>query len=197
MTTKATPTGPYAVMDGAPIIGERGLLVSVAFCAADPRIGRTQGVIAHAQDAAGWWIGIGGDGRVAVGIGTRSGPVSLPVGAPLEKNEEVRVHARIPGAPGRRLEIRMLRRGREAEEAGVVIGSLLVPAPGSTLWGVRSLRDRRTPEQAFTGEVGRVSMIADADARPDDDAAEAFLGRWDAWVRVDASMFADQAPLRL
>lgn len=197
MTAAGIPTGPYAVMDGAPIIGERGLLVSVGFRAADPRAGRTQGVIAHAQDAAGWWIGIGGDDRVVVGIGTRTGPVGLPVGAPLETNEEVRVHARIPGAPGRRLEICTIRTGREPEEAGVVIGSLLVPAPGNTLWGARSLRDRRLPEQGFIGEIGRVTMIADADARPDDETAEGFLGRWDAWVRIDASRFADEAPLRL
>lgn len=190
-------SGPYAVMDGAPRVGERGLLVSASFRPADPRRGVVQGVVAHAHDAAGWWIGIGADGRALVGVGTTTGPVSLAIGPPLDPGVDVRVHARFPGAPGHRLEARIVVDGRETGAARAVVGSAAVPAPGSVVWGARALRDRRVPEHPFVGEIGDVSMAADASAAEDDDSAEGFLGRWGGWILVDASRFEAQEPVRL
>lgn len=190
-------SGPYAVMDGAPRVGERGLLVSASMRPADPRRGVVQGVVAHALDAAGWWIGIGVDGRALVGIGTATGPVSLAIGSPLEPGAEVRVHARFPGGPGDRLQARLVVDGQDAGDAGVVVGSAPISAPGSVLWGARSLRDRRLPEHPFLGEIGDVSMVADGAAPEDDDTVEGFLGRWPAWIRIDATRFSVDEPLRL
>ena len=188
---------PYVRVDRMPRIDAAGLLVSVRLEPDAPVGSGPQTALAHALDAAGWWIGVGDDGRAMVGMGTTAGPVSLAVGAPLRPGEPVEVIARIPGRIGDRLEIEV--RGTDSSaRRGAVIGAALVPSPGPLLWGCRSLRDRVLPEQTFRGTVGPVVLIGDAAASADPES-EAPVRRlaWDLVARTDVDLLGAADPVVL
>ncbi|MFG6477262.1 hypothetical protein ACFXP7_12845 [Microbacterium sp. P06] len=193
---------PYVRVDRAPSVGAAGILVIVEVRPATPVGYGPQAALARALDAAGWWIGVGDDGRATVGMGTTAGPVSIAAGDPLEAGERVELVARIPGRAGGRLEITV----RPADAVGespiaarsAVIGAPLVPSPGPLLWGCRALRDRSVPEHSFVGEVGRVVVATDS-AAPDDRARLAWhpvgLFVWDRVARINAARGAAQHPV--
>jgi hypothetical protein len=150
---------PYVRVDRPPAFAEAGLRVTVGIRPDHP-VGRgPQGALAHALDAAGWWIGIGDDGRATAGMGTTAGPVSLSAGDPLAAGEWAEIAVRIPGRAGDRLEVSVrTSSGAASPVRSVVVGARLVAAPGPLLWGCRGLRDRRVPQHPFLGAVGPVLL---------------------------------------
>ncbi|RKT35815.1 hypothetical protein DEU34_0320 [Microbacterium sp. AG1240] len=150
---------PYVRVDRPPALGEAGLRVTVGIRPDRPVGQGPQGALAHALDAAGWWIGVGDDGRATVGMGTTAGPVSLSAGDPLAAGEWAEIAVRIPGRPGDRLEV-VVRpsSGAASPVRSVVVGARLVAAPGPLLWGCRGLRDRRVPQHPFLGAIGPVRV---------------------------------------
>jgi N,N-dimethylformamidase len=174
---QATVTGSYARFDSIPPIGESGLVVALALMPTtpgNPALG-PQAAIAHTADGAGWWVGLGADGRACVGLCTTSGPVSLAVGDPLAPGCWVEVRAVIPGRPGGKLRIevtpagtfasnRFVRPPGDTASASVVLGAPVVPAPGPLLWGCRSLRADRRPELSFDGRLENPVIVADTSA---------------------------------
>ncbi|MFL2000332.1 hypothetical protein [Microbacterium sp. A1-JK] len=150
---------PYVRVDRPPALGEAGFSVTVGIRPDRPVGQGPQGALAHALDAAGWWIGVGDDGRATVGMGTTAGPVSVSAGDPLAAGEWAQIAVRIPGRVGDRLEIAVrASSGPDAPARSVVVGARLVAAPGPLVWGCRALRDRRVPQHPFLGAIGPVLL---------------------------------------
>ncbi|MFT4307528.1 MAG: hypothetical protein QM604_11630 [Microbacterium sp.] len=162
-----TAVGSWACVDVTPRpIGAEGVTVAVAATPERPgeRDRGPQAIVAQARDAAGWSVGLSADGRATVSVGTGAGPVSLSAGDRLPAGVRVEIVARIPGAPGGRLEIEVSRPGRPPCRAGVVLGAAVMTARGPLLCGCRELRDDRIPQQPFEGGVEDPVVVADAAA---------------------------------
>lgn len=171
-----TAVGSYVRVERMPGVGSAGLTIAVAIMPTrpgDPAVG-PQVALAHAQDAAGWSIGLDAKGRVTLSVGTRNGPVAVSVGDPVPAGQWVEVVARIPGSPGGRLELDATFSGtfesnrfvaaRTTARASVALGSPVMTSPGPMLWGCRALRDGRVPELSFDGRVEDPVLVADATA---------------------------------
>ena len=169
---------------GALRIDEAGVTVAVRFRAPAGDVGTPQGVFSHAQDAVGWWVGLGADGRAAVGVGTSSGPVGIAVGSPVPAASAVWLVARIPGRPGDRLSIEARVDEDDPVSAAVVLGAPVLAGPGPLLWGCRSLIDETVPVHPFAGTVEETYIVADA-AAPADPAALRHAPRLVAVWRMD------------
>ncbi|GAA1688038.1 large subunit of N,N-dimethylformamidase [Microbacterium sediminicola] len=198
-----TAIGSYVRIDRLPSIGPAGLTVACAVMATRPgdeTLG-PQSIIGHAQDAAGWSVGLSATGRATIAVSTRSGPVSLSVGEPLEAGRWYDIVARIPGVPGERLEIsladagtfasnRFVRAARAEQTASVVLGAPVMPARGPLLWGCRELRDDRIPLQCFDGKIENPVIVADAAAtgsRAELRTNGAVVAAWDIAAGIDRS----------
>lgn len=196
IVTDASPGDTYVRVDRFPPAGEHGLTIAVALTPTHPGESRTpQAALAHAQDAAGWSVGLGADGRATLSVGTARGPVSLAAGTPLAAGRRVEVLARIPGRPGGRLEIAVSAAddADPAATASVVLGAPMIGARAPLLWGCRELRDDARPLLLFDGEVAAPVIVADAaaqGARADLAAHPAVVAAWEitALVGRDGSL---------
>lgn len=201
-----TAVGSYVRVERMPGVGPSGLTIAVAFMPTrpgDPAVG-PQVVLAHAQDGAGWSIGLDVKGRVTLTVGTRGGPVGLTAGGPVAAGQWVEVVVRIPGSPGGRLEVEVTPAGtfesnrfvaaRAAAHASVALGSPVLTAPGPLLWGCRALRDGRVPEMPFDGRVENPVVVADVSAsgsRAELASHSAVVAAWDLAADIGSTGIAD------
>lgn len=211
--------GSYARFPAPPPSGARGL--TIAFAAKPMRAGHeelgAQVMLAHAEDGFGWSIGLSPEGRVSMVVSTTRGPLSLTVGEPLANGCWVEIVARIPGAPGGRLELSVapagthesnafVRSGAQPAVGSVAFGAPLAPSSGPLLWGCRSLLKGRTPEFPYDGRIEDPVIVADGSA--DGSRAElashpAVLAAWDLAASIgskgieDTTRVIDAGPLGL
>ncbi len=179
--------GTWARLDLMPVgIPSDGMTIAVAVVPLHP--GRRdlgpQAVLAQAQEAAGWAVGLSVDGRASISVGTTAGPVSLIAGDPLLAGDRAEIVARIPGAPGGRLEIEVTPAEGPARRSSVVLGAPVMPARAALLWGCREVRDGVLPQQQFDGSVSAVAVVADARASIPLDGHPALVAKEQSAVQV-------------
>ena len=214
-----TAVGSYARFDGMPRLTDAGLVVAFAMMPTRPGHSELgpQIAVAHADESGGWWIGLDEDGRACVGVGTDRGPVRISAGEPLAAACWVEVRVSIPGAVGGRLTIdvaqagtvesnRFIRRGLPPATASARLGARVLSVAGPLLWGCRTLRDGRVPQNLFDGRVENPVIVADETTtltRHDLAAHPAVVAAWDMSADISTAGVAattritDAGPLGL
>lgn len=201
-----TAVGSYVRVDGMPASGPAGLTISVRVLPTRPgdaALG-SQVVLAHAQDAAGWSLGMDAKGRATLTVGTAAGPVSVSAGPPLSAGLWYEFEARIPGDTGLKLALAVRSVGTFASDAStapaveasasVRLGAPVMSTRAPLLWGCRQLRDGRVPELSFDGRVENPVIVGDASATGyarDLAAHPAVLAAWDLARDITPDGIAD------
>ncbi|MFT4215055.1 MAG: hypothetical protein QM622_09810 [Microbacterium sp.] len=169
----------YLRVAGIPTIDACGVTITARLQPRGAPTGIPRVAVAHAQHAAGWWIGVNARGRISVGVATREGPVALPAGDPLREGESAIVTAVVPGRPGERLEVSVDTGGATPTRADVVLGSPVLPARTPLTWGGRFL-DRDSLELPFGGAVADVVIVGGTGTTPVECAK--MLARWEGSI---------------